>query len=170
MVVVEWTGWAWPGWTALVGIGTLALAGVTVWVWVFERRRTAEQRRYERLVEASAHLRAVIGVIPVMRAGLMLEATPPPVLISLFYRLGGRPWPMGISSLTATIDTLAKARSSMTLIRPLLDKAGRLAADEYERSINLMRDAPGDRETMNRTIGAAETLADHIDRSARRLM
>ncbi len=170
MLVLDWVGWDWSGWNALVAFGTIALAGVTTWVSLRERRRTADQRWYEQLVAAAANVRAVAAAVPMMRAGLILEAKPPPTVATLSFRLSGRPWPIDSASVMTLSALLTAATSSLALVELRLTKEGRAAASEYWAARDGLLAEPGDEEHARRLTDAAVDVARAIEAQARRLM
>ncbi len=170
MQVLDWGGWGWPGWNALVGVGTLALACVAAWVSLREGKRTAEQRMYEQLLMAAANLRAVAAFAPMMRAGLVLEANPPPLVFSVLYRLRGRPWPMDASVIRGASRPLTLATSSLALVEPRLTAEGRVAAGAYRESQDALFANPENEKLLHDLINAANRLAAAIEVQPRQLM
>jgi hypothetical protein len=126
MAVFDWSGWGWPGWSALVAVGTLALAGVTVWVTLGERRRIAEQRRYERLVDAAVNVRVAASVIGLVRVALIIEEDRP--LVALAEHRSA--WLPGTMELMELGSVISRANGSVRLVYALLSSEAKAAAND----------------------------------------
>jgi hypothetical protein len=100
----------------------------------------------------------------------MLEAKPPPAVVALYYRLSGRPWPMGADTVMATSTVLAAATASLALVEPRLTKAGREAASIFWESRDALLADPADEKHVKEMIKATISVAREIEAHARRLM
>jgi integral membrane sensor domain MASE1 len=169
MIILEWGGWAWPGWNALVAIGTLALAASTVWAVRSERRRNREERWYGQLVATAASLRAAAAAVPIARLGLLVEARRPSVTSVLLYRLAGRTWPTDAATVMETSRLMA-ATSSLALVESRLTKDARRAAEAYRAAWKAVQDRVDDETCQEELMKAATLFAEQIEDQARRFL